>query len=82
MKIEKLSGEYIRGYTKAIRDITEILNYVSQDLKNHHKTMNINMINRLMNFCLINREKIREDMNGFIRWNSQLADFEWFKSKE
>ena len=53
MTIEKLSGDFIRGYTKAIQDIS-----------------------------LENRENIREDTNGFIRWNCVTNKFEWFKRSE
>lgn len=38
MTIEKLSGDFIRGYTKAIQDISEMFNYVNNDLKCHKKT--------------------------------------------
>lgn len=33
MIIEKLSGDFIIGYTKAIQDISEVFDYVNNDLK-------------------------------------------------
>ena len=38
MTIEKLSGDFIRGYTKSIQDISEVFDYVNNDLKCHKKT--------------------------------------------
>ena len=79
MEIEKLSGDYIRGYTKAIMDISEIFDYVSNDLKHHKKKLNDNLIKELLQCVLTNREKIRENKEGFIRWNCVKNKFEWFK---
>lgn len=38
--LEKLSGDYIRGYTKAIQDMQEVFTYIQPDLKHHHKNIN------------------------------------------
>ena len=37
--MERLSGDYIRGYTKAIQDIIEIFEYIESDLNHHGKRM-------------------------------------------
>lgn len=79
--IERLSGDFVRGYTKAIQDISEIVLYVQSDLKHHKKTLNAKTMDKLMKCCLINRENIREKRNGFIRWNSQKNDFEWHDTR-
>lgn len=39
MAIEKLSGDFIRGYTKAIQDVSEVFEYVGDDLKYHKKRL-------------------------------------------
>lgn len=87
IKIERLSGDYIRGYTKAIQDITEIFEYIQADLKFHHRNMNGKLSIMLLKTILENRKEIRERIEisggdakkeGFIRWNHIKKDFEWF----
>lgn len=78
MKIERLSGDYNRGYTKAIMDIQEIFKYIKPDLKHHHKNMSFKMADDLLNAILENRINIRDDMKGFIRWNGNKNVFEYF----
>lgn len=76
MIIEKLSGDFIRGYTKAIQDISEVFDYVNNDLKCHKKRLNDKLAKELLKCILENRENIREDKNGFIRWNCVTNKFE------
>lgn len=76
--IERLSGDYIRGYTKAIQDITDVFDYIRDDLRRHNVRFNSDTANKLLKTCLMHREQIREDMNGFIRWNANKKDFEWY----
>lgn len=76
--IEKLSGDYIRGYTKAIQDIQEIFTYIQPDLRSHHKNLTGKLSLSLLACCLSNREKLRERREGFIRFNGQSKDFEWY----
>lgn len=88
IKIERLSGDYIRGYTKAIQDVMEIFEYIQPDLKIHHKNMNGKLSIMLLKTILENREEIRERIcisggdvkrEGFIRWNCSEKKFEWFR---
>lgn len=81
-RIERLFGDYIRGYTKAILDIAEIFEYIQQDLKHHHKNLNGKLSVILLKTILDNREKIRENFNGFIRWNCIDKEFEWFCKRD
>ena len=76
--MERLSGDYIRGYTKAIQDITEIFEYIQEDLKHHKKQFSGKIALDLLKVILENREAIRERWNGFIRWNSRKNGFEFF----
>lgn len=80
--IERLSGEYNRGYTQAIQDITEVFKYIQPDLKYHHKNLTGKLSIALLNTILDNREKIREKRNGFIRWNCIKKEFEWFSKRK
>lgn len=78
--IERLSGEFNRGYTRAIQDMTEVIDYIQADLKHHNKRLNKQMLDKLMKCCLGNRENLRENRNGFIRWNCTTNNFEWFQN--
>lgn len=80
--IERLSGDYNRGYTKAIQDVAEVFKYIIPDLKLHHMNLNAKSSLRLLQVILENREKIRDDWDGFIRYNGIKKDFEWFKPLE
>lgn len=78
---ERLSGDYNRGYTKAIQDIQEVFEYIQSDLKHHHKNLNAKMSEDLLDCILSNRENLRENRNGFIRWNCITGKFEFYMSK-
>ena len=77
--IERLSGDYNRGYTKAIMDLIEIFDNIQLDLAYNKKRLTAKLIKSLLNCCLNNRENIRESVNGFIRWNNKLNDFEFYE---
>ena len=81
VEMERLSGDYIRGYTKAIVDITEIFGYMEDDLKYHHKRLNWKLAMQLLKAILENREKIREGVGGFVRFNGKLNNFEFFDER-
>ena len=76
--IERLSGDYIRGYTKAIQDVTKVFEYIIPDLNYHHMNLNAKRSLRLLQIILEHREKIRDGWNGFIRYNGKLKDFEYY----
>lgn len=61
------SGDYNRGYTKAIQDVIKVFDYVNYDLKNNNIRMNYNWAKKILECCLDNRERLRDDWDGFIR---------------
>lgn len=63
----RLSGDYNKGYTKAIQDMIEVFGYMNADLKGHNMRMNYAWAEKILKCCLENREKLRDDWNGFIR---------------
>lgn len=78
--IERLSGEYNRGYTKAIQDIIEIFEYVNNELTFRKKRMNYKLAMQLLKTILSERQNIRDRIgDGFIRWSIQKQDFEYFQ---
>lgn len=64
---ERLSGDFNRGYTKAIQDVIKTFNCVNHDLQVNHMRMNYAWAEKILKCCLENREKLRENRNGFIR---------------
>ena len=78
--VERLSGEYNRGYSRAIQDIIEIFEYIQSDLSFHKKRINAKLALRLLKVILTEREKIRDNWRGFIRWNTQKQDFEFYRT--
>ena len=77
--MEYLSGDFIRGYTKAIQDIEDVFVYVQKDLTQHKKRFNFKLIIRLLELFLRYRENFRENRDGFIRWNTKLNNLEFFE---
>lgn len=77
--MDRLSGDYNRGYTKAIMDIKEVFNYIQPDLLWHKKRLTPKLAVELINCCLDNRERLRESVRGFIRWNSRTQEFEFYE---
>ena len=79
--MERLSGDFIRGYTKAIQDIIEVFEYIEDDLKFHKKRFTNKIALQLLGAILENRECLRENCDGFIRFNHSKNCFEWFSEK-
>lgn len=82
--IERLSGEYNRGYTKAIQDIIEIFEYVNFEIVTvRKKRMDYKTAMKLLKTILSERMNIRDRIgNGYIRWNVQKQDFEYFQRSD
>ena len=81
IEMDRLSSDYIQGYTNALLDIKEILNYIPGDLKAHKKPFNSKTIQELMKCCIENRRKLRDRAEGFIRYNGVTKEFEWFNGE-
>lgn len=76
--MDRLSGDYNRGYTKAIQDIAKVVKYIQEDLTFHKKRLTPKLTEELLDCCLHNRERLRESVNGFIRYNSK-GYFEFYE---
>ena len=75
--MDKINRDEIRGYTKALQNINEIIPSILQDLKSHNKRMTNKLLIELLHCLLKNRQYMRDDI-GFVRWVSQKEKFEWF----
>lgn len=67
---ERLSGDFNRGYTKAIQDIVKVFDCVNDEMNYKKLRWNYSMIMKVLDCFLKNREKFRDDMGtstGFIR---------------
>ena len=82
MNMERLSGDFNRGYTKAIQDIEDVFVYVQDDLNCHNKRLNFKLAIRILELFLRHRENFRESRNGFIRWNTKRQELEFFNPDE
>lgn len=81
IQMDRLSGDFIRGYTKAIQDIEDVFVYVNYELVTYHKKrFNFKLIIRLLELFLKHRENFRENGKGFIRWNKKLNNLEYFEN--
>lgn len=81
MEFERLSGDYNRGYTRAIQDIIDIFGYVNDNLVFHKKRWNYRLIVELLSLILRCREVFRERRNYFIRWNCVDERFECLEER-
>ena len=80
--MERLSGDFVRGYTKAIKDVEDAFCYVQEDLSKRKMRWNYKLIVRLLELFLRHRENFRENRDGFIRWNTKLNNLEFFERSE
>lgn len=70
--MDKLSREYIQGYTAAIRDIISTFDSMQSDLKEHGRMRNYKTYKALFEFILENRAALREHPNSFVRCNNKV----------
>lgn len=80
--MDRLSGDFNRGYTKAILDTIKIFNSVESDLRHHHKALTHKLTLELLNCIMKNRDAIREGRSGFIRYNHVKGEFEYYGKTE
>lgn len=75
----RLSGDYNRGFTNGIQAVQEVFSYIQEDLSHHKKRLTPKLMEELLKCCITNRERLRESINGFIRWNNKLETFEFYE---
>lgn len=79
--LDRLSPEYIRGYTAAIMMIRDQFNSVCQDLKRNRKRPTEAVVKDFLSVCLKERGTLRDFEDSFIRWNRNKKEFEvWRES--
>ena len=76
--LPRLSGEFNRGYSKAIMDMQKEMKDIQRDLRDHKRNLNYKLCMDALQLFLENRENFREGMNGFIRYNTKAKELEFF----
>lgn len=79
--MDRLSGNYIRGFTEGIKTVEEQFDIICDDLRRHNKIMTSKKMKEFLRCCLINRELLREFDDSFIRWNCITNKFEIWREK-
>lgn len=73
MSFQRLSGEYIKGYTDAILRIRDLIksSNLQCDLRVRHTSFSLKRAIELMNVIVEERSFLREHQNAFITMNPQ-----------
>lgn len=79
--IEYLSKDFNDGYRQALLDVQKVFLETQADLKYHKKTMTAKLAHSLIQTIIDNRMALRDNFQGFIRWNNKEQCFEWFDGK-
>lgn len=79
---ERLSGDYVRGYTMAIMDTQQVFRSIGPEMKAQKKQFSHKNAMELLDCILANREKVRERRRGFIRYNALKKGFEFYEGRE
>lgn len=76
MPWDKLSGDYIKGYTQAIMDVKDRILTPSmvQDCRLHRTAFNLKSVQKILATMLEDRAIIREKRNSFIRCEKEDND--------
>ena len=73
---------YIQGYTAAIQDAIEVVDYIQTDLKRHGRKQNAKTYTAILKCMLKGRVLLRESSTAFVRCNDHAKDgFEIWDSR-
>ena len=73
---------YIQGYTAAIQDAIEVVDYIQTDLKRHGRKQNAKTYRAILECMLKGRVLLRESHTAFVRCNDRADDgFEIWDSR-
>ena len=73
---------YIQGYTAAIQDAIEVVDYIQTDLKRHGRKQNAKTYCAILKCMLKGRVLLRESSTAFVRCSDQAKDgFEIWDSR-
>ena len=73
---------YIQGYTAAIQDVIEVIEYIQTDLKRHGRKQNAKTYTAILKCMLKGRVLLRESSTAFVRCSDHAKDgFEIWDSR-
>lgn len=73
---------YIQGYTAAIQDAIEVVDYIQTDLKRHGRKQNAKTYTAILKCMLKGRVLLRESPTAFVRCSDHTKDgFEIWDSR-
>ena len=73
---------YVQGYTAAIQDAIEVVEYIQKDLKIHKRKQNAKTYLAILRCMLKGRALLRESSTAFVRCNDRAPDgFEIWDSR-
>ena len=73
---------YIQGYTAAIQDVIEVIEYIQTDLKSHGRKQNAKTYTAILKCMLKGRVLLRESSTAFVRCSDHAKDgFEIWDSR-
>lgn len=75
------NADCIAGYTRAIQDVTEIIDDAYMEMNYHHLRLTRPLMKKLLHTILENRALLRERRDGFIRWNVVEKHWEYYTPK-
>lgn len=61
--------EYVQGYTAALQDVLQTIDYMQDDLKSHKRKQNAKTYKTIVGLMLENRAIFREEPGAFVRCN-------------
>lgn len=79
--IDKLSGDYNKGFTKGIQKVLNGFDGFCSDLKYNNKRLTEKNVKDYLKCCLANRELLRDFDDSFIRWNHIKNKCELWREK-
>lgn len=76
--IKRLSGDYNRGYSRALLDLSDEAARVQEDCALARKRFGYPLMKQLLALFIQHRENFREGGTGFIRLNRQSGRLEYY----
>lgn len=65
---------YVQGYTAALMDVLEVLDYIQRDMKFHKRKQNYKSYKAIVECMLENRAILREEPRAFVRCNDKVKN--------
>lgn len=79
----RIIAGYSQGYTAALKDVLDTINYIDNDLTKHRRRRNRKTYAAIVQCMIDNRELLRENPYAFVRCNDKCeGGFEVYCNKD